>query len=327
MIVVFFMTPPLEITDRPFEGDADWQRVRQLLIETRRLVPTGWNWEIRRWHGGRFHIAGGAIPPEWRTRIHLWEDAGGRLVGVAHPEGRGDVHLQLHPDYRALQPSMFAWAEEALPIPDSDGASQSVVTFVFDYDTPRRRLLQERGWAQQSWGGVTRRLRFGGWRLPAPNLDPGYKLRTIRAGDAEDCQRLADLLNAAFNRTIHTAEDYMTFSTLAPSYRADLDLLAVAPDGAFAAFVGVTFDGDNRLGIYEPVCTHPAHRRHGLARSLMFEGLHRLKALGALDAVVDTGDDPAANALYESVGFSETYHGTGWKFTRSPSLHFPESLA
>ncbi|MBK8023456.1 MAG: GNAT family N-acetyltransferase [Chloroflexi bacterium] len=310
------MAPPLEVTDRPFEGDPDYWRVQQLLVETYPLVPTGWNWEIRRWHGRRYHNEGAAIPADWSEKIHLWEASDGRLVGVAHPEGRGDVHFELHPDYRCLQPEMLAWAEEHLAVPTADGDGHALETFVFDYDTPRRRLLADRGWVQQDWGGVVRRMRFGGWQLPEPNLDPGYTFRTLRPGNIEDCQRLADLLNAAFNRNFHTAAEYVTFSTLSPSYRDGHDLLAIAPDGTFAAFVGITFDADSRHGVFEPVCTHPAHRRHGLARSLMFEGLHRFAALGALDVEVGTGDDPAANALYESVGFTETYHGTGWRFTR-----------
>jgi ribosomal protein S18 acetylase RimI-like enzyme len=128
-----------------------------------------------------------------------------------------------------------------------------------------------------------------------------------------DCQRIADVLNAAFNRTFHTAEEFYAFASRAPSFRYDLHLVAEAPDGSFAAHVGVTYDEVNRRGIYEPVCTHPDHRRHGLARTLMFEGWHRLKRLGASDVYVATGDDLAANELYESVGFTEAYKGCIWR--------------
>ena len=45
----------------------------------------------------------------------------------------------------------------------------------------------------------------------------------------------------------------------------------------------------------------------------MHEGLLRLKALGAVDATVDTGDMEAANALYTSIGFTEAYKGYSWR--------------
>ena len=99
----------------------------------------------------------------------------------------------------------------------------------------------------------------------------------------------------------------------APLFRKDLHLVAVAPDGSFAAHVGMTYDEANRRGLYEPVCTHPDHRRHGLAQALMFEGMHRIKALGARQLTVETGDALAANRLYESLGFTEAYQAYPWR--------------
>lgn len=65
-------------------------------------------------------------------------------------------------------------------------------------------------------------------------------------------------------------------------HRPELDLVAVAPDGRFAAYVGIPYDEFNQRGIFEPVCTHPDHRQKGLAKVLVQEGLHRLKAHGRL---------------------------------------------
>ena len=61
---------------------------------------------------------------------------------------------------------------------------------------------------------------------------------------------------------------------------------------------GITFDETNRRGIFELACTHPNHCRLGLTRSLMFEWLHRLKALVASDVYVGTGDRRPSNELY-----------------------------
>jgi ribosomal protein S18 acetylase RimI-like enzyme len=77
--------------------------------------------------------------------------------------------------------------------------------------------------------------------------------------------------------------------------------------------VGIPYDEFNRLGIFEPVCTHPDHRRRSLAGSLMREGLLRLRSMGALEATVDTGDMEPANALYDSLGFTEAQRGYTWR--------------
>ncbi|MFN8486187.1 MAG: GNAT family N-acetyltransferase [Caldilineaceae bacterium] len=89
--------------------------------------------------------------------------------------------------------------------------------------------------------------------------------------------------------------------------------MAVAPDGSFAASVGIAYDEANGHAVFEPVCTHPQHQRQGLARALMLEGLHRLKAVGAIDVSVDTGDMIPANRLYNSIGFTEVYLGHVWR--------------
>jgi ribosomal protein S18 acetylase RimI-like enzyme len=48
------------------------------------------------------------------------------------------------------------------------------------------------------------------------------------------------------------------------------------------------------------VATVPAHRRHGLGKALLVEGLHRLKEMGCLVAFVG-GYSERANGLYSSV--------------------------
>lgn len=304
------MTTQPAITSRPFQGDDDYWKVHALLIETYPLTPLDYNWDFRRWEGSRFHREQPDIGG-WTETVRLWEAADGRLVGAVNGEG-GDAHLQLHPDYRRLQAEMFDWAEAHLAAPNADGRQQ-LNTWVFEYDITRRRLLEARGYEKTPYDGYSYRLRFGEWPLPAVEMDAGYTLRTTRPGDAGDHQRVADVLNAAFNRDFHTAAEVGAFFTQAPCFRHDLDLVAVAPDGSFAAYVGVLYDETNRRGLFEPVCTHPDHRRHGLGRALMVEGLHRLRALGAADATVATGSQDPANRLYEAVGFTEVYQGFTWR--------------
>lgn len=307
--------PPLpEVSSRPVRGEKDIQRIRRLLVDTLPITPVDWNWEIRRWDGWRYYREDPSWDAAWATTVRLWETAGGRLAGAAHTEGRGNACLQIHPDYRrVIEADMIAWAEAHLAGAQNEEGLCTLRTFVFDYDAPRRQLLSARDYAQTEWGGVTRRLRLGGRPLPSPQVAAGYTMRSTRPGSLEDSQAVADILNAAFRRDFHTAGEHAGFARHSPSFRHDLDLAAVAPDGTFAAYVGLTLDEANGRGIFEPVCTHPAHRRRGLARALMIEGLWRLRALGAVDVTVGTGDDVAANRFYDSLGFDEAYRGNVWE--------------
>lgn len=303
------------ITARALRTEDDWWRVRDFIIATHPLTPTGQNWEHRRWDGHRFHGERPLPMRRFKETVRIWE-AAGRIVGVVNPEGGGDVHLQVHPGYRSLEPEMLAWGEEHLAISAPDGsAEKTVVTFAYDYDTVRRRNLEARGWKRSDERSVARRLRLAAVEPPTvPSID-GYVLRSTSANEPELAQRMADILNAGFGRITHTAREYATFMENAPGFAHELNLVAEAPDGTFAAHVGCNFEHRNAVGIYEPVCTHPQHRQAGLARALMIEGLHRFRTLGATDVYVETGEDPAANALYDSVGFAEAYWGSSWRKT------------
>ncbi len=303
----------LRVTTRPLVNEADFWQVRNLLQTSYRLTPLGFNWEVRRWDGQRFYTAHPEWPAHRLGRVQLWENATGELVGVVNAEGDGEAHLQLHPAYRHLEEAMIDWAEAALPTLRPDSTRPQLELFVYEYDLARQALLRARGYTKLTGGGVTRRLSLATPHLEVPAIAPGYTLRTTDPTDLADCQQIADLLNAAFNRDFHTALEYQNFTRFAPSFRPHLDLVAVAPDGTFAAYVGIPYDEANRLGIFEPVCTHPDHRRHGLARSLMVEGLQRLRVLGAADVMVGTGDMIPANRLYDSLGFTETCKGYTWR--------------
>lgn len=306
----------VRITDRPFGGEDDWWRVRELLLDTVPLALPGFNWDVRRWEGSRYHNADLMFDTPFWQSIHLWETAAGKMVGVAHTDGPGDAALQVHPDYRALvEDAMIDWTEAHVRTAyEDDPARQRTDYYVFDYDAPRRLRLEARGFEQLPYHGVMRRMRIGPLLPPTPSLAAGYTLRTTDPHNLDDCQRIADVLNAAFERDFHSAPEVHNFVTRAPCYRADLDLMALAPDGTtLAAYVGVLYHPDVRLGVFEPVCTHPEHQRKGLARALMLEGLHRLRALGATAVTVETGSRVPANRLYQAVGFTEEFTGHVWR--------------
>ncbi len=299
-------------TSRPAATDADFWRMRDLLIQTVPITPIGFNWDMRRLDGKRFYDDNQSSNRLLARPIQLWENEGGELVAYVLSEGQDDAHLQVHPDYRHLEPELIAWAEAHLAAPTEDGRRQLHI-MVSEYDALRQRLLADRGFVKTDDWGMIRHLRLGRQPLASPEIAHGYTLRTTDPEDRADCQRIADLLNLAFGRTFHNAAEYQNFTRLAPSFRRQLDLVAVAPDGVFGAYAAIPYDPVNRRGIFEPVCTHPDHRRKGLAQALMQEGLLRLRAMGAVDVTVDTGDMIPANRLYDSLGFTEAYKSYLWR--------------
>lgn len=298
---------PEPVRMRSMHAD-DFDALRMLLVDTLRITPPGFNWEVRRLDGRRYHTETATLAEEFLRGSALWTTLAGVPVAAVHPEDGGDAHIQIHPDFRALEPAIIEYAVEYLS--DDSG---SLVLEVKDYDAVRALHVEAAGFIRTEGTGAFRRMRLGRQVLPAVDLDPRYILRATRQGDRADCAGIADILNAAFDRDFHTGRELEVFHLHAPSFRADLDLVAEAPDGSFAAYVGIAYDGANGQAVFEPVCTHPDHRRRGLAASLMREGLRRLRAHGAHDVVVGTGDEVAANRLYESLGFTETYIGRIWK--------------
>jgi GNAT superfamily N-acetyltransferase len=304
------------ITDRSYLNDDDFWSIRQLCVDTYPITGLGWNWELRRWDGARFHNYDPTPNPLWHKTIHLWETASGQLAGAANQDGEGWFYLQIHPAFRPdIEEVMISWCEENLFAVEQETGKKVLQAEVWDYDAPRKRILEARGYEMQDYGGMVRRMYLVTPQIPEAALAEGYTLAEIDPQSLDDCQRMANLLNAAFNRSIHQGKELQNFYQLAPSIRPDLHLVAAAPDGSFAAHVAAIYDPQNHRALYEPVCTHPDHRRKNLAQCLMFETMRRVKALGAKQITVDTGDMIPANRFYDAMGFTEAYKSHVWKKT------------
>jgi predicted N-acetyltransferase YhbS len=148
--------------------------------------------------------------------------------------------------------------------------------------------------------------------LPEPELPDGYSLRTVRE---EDFASRAAAHRSAFQPSRFRDEIY-EFVRATPPYRADLDCIAVAPDGSVAAYTLAWLDEVNHVGQFEPVGTHADHQRLGLGRAVNLFALHRLRENGAtLGLVACRGDAayPIPAKLYASVGFREVSRYLGYR--------------
>ena len=142
--------------------------------------------------------------------------------------------------------------------------------------------------------------------IPEAHLPEGFTIRPV-AGEHE-AQLLADVHNGAFSPKWTEAKYLQVMRT--PGFDPERELVVVAPDGRFAAFVVVWVDPVSLTGLFEPVGCHSDFRRRGLTKALMFAGMARMKERGMEEAIVGyKPSNEAAFKLYSSAGF-ETYFET-----------------
>ena len=70
---------------RPMQSDDDFWKVRNFLVATYAITPLGFNWDVRRWDGSRFHDEAPAWENRFKDRVQLWETGTGELVAVINP--------------------------------------------------------------------------------------------------------------------------------------------------------------------------------------------------------------------------------------------------
>ncbi len=245
----------------------------------------------------------------WEELVGLWEDGKRKIVGVAaieHPvtwhPGFGEIFVQRHPNRLDLLDEMLAYSEERFVHTERE----QVHIFVYEDDAPLRAAVRERGYVPNEERHASH-LEYAIGDLPEPELAEGFSIVTMAEGC--DVEKRREIFGRSFDhedpKEWPSAFAYREL-VKAPDYRSEQDLVVVAPGDAYAACCIVWYDEANRVGHLEPVGTHPDYRKRGLARELVFEGLRRVKALGATRMPMIGGFDP----FYEAIGFRKlrTYH-------------------
>ena len=244
--------------------------------------------------------------------IGLWFDTEGELVGwavmqtpfwtidyVCDHRADGDLHRRI-----------LVWADErARALLNTPYGRPMWFANVYADQVARIFDLEAAGFASQadvgenSWSKVLKQ-RPAGAPVAERVLPVGFSIRPL-AGEGE-IEDYVQLHRAVFDsKSMTTAWRSRTLHC--PEYEADLDLVAVAPDGRVAAFCVCWFDSDGDWpprGQIEPMGVHTDFRNLGLGRAILSEGLRRLYRSDAESVYVETDlDRNAAMELYEAVGF------------------------
>ena len=288
----------MKTTARPYCNEDDYNRIRALLQEIYAISGPPFYCSVGDLDWWRFKYED---PDAAIATARLWQTADGKLAGVAWPEADG-ITLFAHPHHRNLDEEMLIWAESwRLEAGATELNPLKLIAWGLQTDGPRNSVLHRHGYARTDYHQHWHKMRSLNGPIPEISLPAGYSIRHVRG--EEDVEQRVLVHRNAFTRTRVTPNTYRAIMN-APTYRPELDLVVVAPDGSFASFCIVWYDECNQMGVFEPVGCHSQHRRRGLTRTLMCEGLRQLKHLGATVVYVGAGgNNVAANTLYQSLGF------------------------
>lgn len=307
------------LTARPYAGEADLEPLVHLInaceavdrMDSGTSVP-----ELRR------SFDHPSLDKE--RDIRLWDDANGQLVGFSRlwipPTDEvidGFVGFRVHPTARGsdLQKQIVAWAEGRLrEVGQERGLLVKLRSGTRADQSQRIAVLESCGFKPDRYFLTMERSLSN--PIPEPQFPQGFTLRQLK--DEQEIEAWVEMYNQTFidhwNHHVLTVER-VKFELTQPNYRPELDLIAIAPDGKFAAFCHCEIrpEENARSGRNEgwivTLGTRRGFRKQGMGRAMLLAGMQRLKAAGVeiVKLGVDTENPSGALRLYESVGFRQVY--------------------
>lgn len=319
--------PPASFRARPYTGDPDLQRLSAMLHEIDQITHTG----VSR-SPGEIRVSFENPHIDRTNNIRLWEDEQGRLraysmLEVADKPGElgapagtlgGLVRYVTHPEtwQAGLDEQILEWAEGRLR-EIATGRGLPAQLHVTSRDTNKHRIFT------LEWRGY-RKIRYY-YQLMRSLVEPiteaqfpeGFALRAC--DPARDSAAWVDLYNHSFidhwDFIPLTVEEYHHQRATDPGYTPDHDLVAVAPDGTFAAMCwsiinweAIRQSGEKEALLHQ-IGTRRGYRKMGLGRAMILAAMHKLREAG-LDSVrlyVDADNPTGATRLYDSVGYSKSF--------------------
>jgi mycothiol synthase len=251
--------------------------------------------------------------------LRLWKDTSGKLIGFGqllmpkhNDEIEGDLYFDVHPTRRdALESEILQWSERRMrEVGQRRALSMKLRTHSRSDKIDRRMLLERQGFTTER-GFLTMTCPLDG-PISSPTLPSGFTLQWLSL--ERDLKAWVELFNESFidhwnhqDLTVATARDWFKN----PDYKPELNLIAVAPDGTFAAFcVGyLNLEENARSGRNEGwiklLGTRRGFRKLGLGRAILLAAMRQLKAAGVecVKLGVDAQSLTSATQLYQSVGF------------------------
>ncbi|MBI1922642.1 GNAT family N-acetyltransferase [Candidatus Poribacteria bacterium] len=235
-----------------------------------------------------------------QANTRLWENPVGQLMGFAIMDmGAGHLMFEATPQATGddVEAQIIAWGEARVkrasrergkPITLQSGCSED--------NTERIALLEGHGFVVQEDRTLSL-IRPLNEPIPAPQLPAGFVIRHLEG--EHEVEALVALHRAAFGTENMTVEHRIAMMRV-PEYEPALDLIAVAPDGTFAAYCMCHISREENAltgradGYTDPVATHPAFQRRGMAKALLLTGLDLLRQRSMETARLGTSSENIA---------------------------------
>lgn len=280
----------------------DYGAVMDFLREIYLQTGTQHCWLPQRWEYAEHainHMNVARGDDNWQRYIGIWEEHG-RIVGISHKEEGNNAFLQIRPGYDSLTDEMLDFAEAVIAVRTSDGKKRLNV-WSRQSDTYRNERLVYRGYTRGDDGNWYNVRPLS--QMFIPWLPDGYSL--VSAVEETDALGRANAGHAGFHPEAEALEEvpeHFARMEQAPLFRPELELMTRYQDGTLTSFCVVWYDEMTKTGMFEPVATHANHRRRGLGKAMLLEGLWRLQTLGAEHAFVESYGDKR-KAFYHAAGF------------------------
>jgi ribosomal protein S18 acetylase RimI-like enzyme len=177
-------------------------------------------------------------------------------------------------------------------------------------DVGRGALLRQHGYALQE-AVATQRAYALTAPIPFAVLPESFRFTTA-ADEATPDSFIAAVAAAFGNAAI--GPDWYTSIASAPSFHPQWLVQVRSPEGSCAAFAKISIDVRNHAAEIDPVGTHPAYQRMGLARALLLESFRRLRLAGIQWAWIGSAPEPApSNVLYDQLKPALRYDVVAWQ--------------
>ena len=215
-----------------------------------------------------------------------------------------NLNFEILPETRSpeLEDDLVAWATELMRERNLRAGAEDTLDACFSpLDTWQITMLLRGGFAQQS----IRSLHYSR-ELSAPPAVGAFPARFSwrpALGEGE-IPALVELHRAAFG-TQNMDEEQRRAIMRSPEYCAELDLVALSPEGRLAAFCigGISVD-EPGLGYTDPIGTRPEYQGLGLARALAERCLAGLFAAGVRRVETGTSSENLRmQKLAQNLGF------------------------
>ena len=298
----------MAIRMRDYHWEKDFGSVRKFLADIFRIRKAYTNWIPSELENLKFGPGGTEYRDEEDEYLKIWEAFDEaqqitlRIIAVSYTKPSGSCWLSVHPNYTSVAREIVLWMWNRVKEMKGGKVEEVNMKFVVDDDDEDLiLLLSDLGFQKGEIEG-DKQVRPIDLPVPTYSLPEGYTIRN--AVIEKDFLKYREVQMTVFPHIVSMSMELLQLFSTASFYQEDLDIVAVDPDGKFAAFCTARIDPLSKIAELEPVGTHPNHRKLGLARAVICESLKRLEKYRP-SAVVILGAAPTdgARRLYESVGF------------------------